>query len=142
MTSKQFLQRLQFTESELAADRDELERLRQLSTSVPTMTFNGSGVHGTDPGDRTGGFAAKILDYERRINEKLGKSVELRTEIYTTIEKLPTACDRLVLKYRYLSMMNWSEIADAMGISTRTAATYHKRALRSLDFPGKTEDNI
>lgn len=77
----------------------------------------------------------KIWDREQKINEKIDKLVDLKTEIDAAIDQIENVEERLLLKYRYLKNESWEDIAMDLNVSYRTVHRIHASALRNFVVP-------
>jgi DNA-directed RNA polymerase specialized sigma subunit len=57
----------------------------------------------------------------------------MKAEIYNAIQSLDDAECRTILEKRYLSMLDWVQIAAEMGCSTEKAYKKHRQALEALE---------
>lgn len=62
----------------------------------------------------------KIQGYEKLINEKIDRLVDLKTEINQAFDRMENTDERLLLKYRYLKNQSWEDIAFDLNVSYRT----------------------
>ena len=74
----------------------------------------------------------KVLEYEERINEEIGKLVDKRLEIEATINKVNDEVLREILVRRYLNYQKWDRIAIEMHRDLRWIYRLHGRALSKL----------
>ena len=77
----------------------------------------------------------KIWEYEQKIDAKIDKLVDLRSEINAAIEKMENPEERLLLKYRYLKNESWEDISYELNVSYRTVHRVHASALNSFVVP-------
>ena len=61
--------------------------------------------------------------------------VKLKIEIQEVIDRLPDTDERLVLTYRYLKSMSWSQIADRLYVNERTVRRWHSSGLSHIRIP-------
>ena len=61
--------------------------------------------------------------------------VKLKIEIQEVIDRLPDTDERLVLTYRYLKSMSWSQIADRLYVNERTVRRWHGNGLSHIRIP-------
>ena len=77
----------------------------------------------------------KIWEYEKKIDGKINRLVDLRSEINTAIEKMENSEERLLLKYRYLKNESWEDISYELNVSYRTVHRIHASALNNFVVP-------
>lgn len=65
--------------------------------------------------DRIGDIVPKIVDKEHEIRERIEEYDRTRSEIEDYIESVPQAKIKLILKLRFLDLLPWMEVADALG---------------------------
>ena len=77
----------------------------------------------------------KIWEYEKKIDGKINRLVDLRSEINTAIEMMENSEERLLLKYRYLKNESWEDISYELNVSYRTVHRIHASALNNFVVP-------
>ena len=137
ITAKDYLKRAYLLDKQINVEIQEMELMKTMRGQVQGM-FYGERI-GTNPNrDIEAPFIKtieKIWEREQRINEKIDKLVDLKTEIVATIDQMKTAEERLLLKYRYLKNESWEDIAMDLNVSYRTVHRIHASALRNFVVP-------
>ena len=87
--------------------------------------------------DRIGEAVPKIVDKEREIMEHIEMYDRTRAEIANYIESAPNAKIKLFMKLRFLDLMPWMEVAEAVG-GTVTEYAVKKACYRFIE--GKTPE--
>lgn len=137
ITAKDYLKRAYLLDKQINVEIQEMELMKTMRGQVQGMFY---GEHiGTNPNrDIEAPFIKtieKIWEREQRINEKIDKLVDLKTEIDAAIDQMNNAEERLLLKYRYLKNESWEDIAMDLNVSYRTVHRIHASALRNFVVP-------
>ncbi len=135
MTAREYLNQAYRLEQRMALDRERLEDLRTLSSSV--------GSPGLEPRRNPNcpteasfvNIVHRIVDQEEKVARELKLLVKLKIEIQEVIDRLPDTDERLVLTYRYLKSMSWSQIADRLYVNERTVRRWHGNGLSHIRIP-------
>lgn len=137
ITAKDYLKRAYLLDKQINVEIQEMELMKSMRGQVQGM-FYGERI-GTNPNrDIEAPFIKtieKIWEREQRINEKIDKLVDLKTEIDSAIDQMKNAEERLLLKYRYLKNESWEDIAMDLNVSYRTVHRIHASALRNFVVP-------
>lgn len=137
LTAKDYLKRAYLLDKQINVEIQEMELMKTMRGQVQGM-FYGERI-GTNPNrDIEAPFIKtieKIWEREQRINEKIDKLVDLKTEIGAAIDQMNNAEERLLLKYRYLKNESWEDIAMDLNVSYRTVHRIHASALRNFVVP-------
>ena len=137
ITAKDYLKRAYLLDKQINVEIQEMELMKTMRGQVQGM-FCGERI-GTNPNrDIEAPFIKtieKIWEREQRINEKIDKLVDLKTEIDAAIDQMNNAEERLLLKYRYLKNESWEDIAMDLNVSYRTVHRIHASALRNFVVP-------
>lgn len=137
ITVKDYLKRAYLLDKQINVEIQEMELMKTMRGQVQGM-FYGERI-GTNPNrDIEAPFIKtieKIWEREQRINEKIDKLVDLKTEIDAAIDQMNNAEERLLLKYRYLKNESWEDIAMDLNVSYRTVHRIHASAIRNFVVP-------
>lgn len=133
MDTKQYLKQAYRINELIKSQREELETLKLLSTSVVTDTSQVK-VQGSKQVDRLGNIVAKIVDMENQINEEIERCLDLKLNIHNRINNLPNVDERLVLRLRYLEFLEWDEITQRLSYSLRQIYRIHAAALANVNL--------
>lgn len=135
MTPKEYLMQAYRLENEIKIEKEKLETMRSLLTSItsPGYEEHYNPNRGTDAPYVQ--LLEKAFDIEEKIATKLTRLLELRTDIENAIDRNENKDERLVLIYRYLNHMSWSEIADEMYADKSSVRRWHDRALSRFLIP-------
>ena len=137
MTAKEYLKQAYLLDKQIQVEVKELEQLRDMRDTIQGYSY----------GERIGSNAnrnleapfiktiEKIWEYEQKIDKKINRLVDLRSEINAAIEKMENPEERLLLKYRYLKNESWEDISYELNVSYRTVHRIHASALNNFIVP-------
>ena len=131
MTTEEYLRQALWTERQIKEIREEIQRLRELASSVSGTAGERTG--GTGLGDRVGHAAAEIVYLEDMLAEEIKLYTEQYREITEAIKKVDDARYREILRRRYIKGQTYSSIACDMHYSTQNIWRLHKRAIACMD---------
>lgn len=108
------------------AIEEEIQQLR-LDKMCPSVTQDGM-PHGTGCSDLSG-YAAKVDEMMEELRQQMNQRIDLRKEIVHKIEEMGDETEKLVLRYRYIHLLKWEEIALRMDYSWKQIHRIHGKAL-------------
>ncbi len=111
------------------AIEEEIRELR-LNRMLPSLTQDGM-PHGSGGSDMSG-YAAKLDELLRDLDEQAQRCIDIRREIAGKIEAMQDETEKLVLRLRYIHGKKWEEIAVEMGYEFRYVLKIHGRALKNF----------
>ena len=123
MTAKEYLKQAYLLDKQIQVEVKKLEQLREMRGTIQGCSY-GEKI-GTNPNRNLEApfikTIEKIWEYEKKIDGKINRLVDLRSEINTAIEKMENSEERLLLKYRYLkkSCQNEDKIKKNIRITLR-----------------------
>ncbi len=154
-TKKDYLKRYQQETMALRRIEDELEELR-LDRMFPTSNSDGM-PHAHNNEDGMSKYAVLLDKYERKLIKKKYRRIRIRSEIRNRIEQLENENEKNVLTYRYIrlvdltelikqpdgtykektitpkcKLMEWDDVAVKMGYSRTQIDRFHSDALKNL----------
>ena len=107
----------------------------QIDAMVPGQRAADAMPHGSG-GDRDlSDYVAKYDEYVTALIRRRQAAQSVMIEVSSAIEALEVEEEKQVLLYRYIHLMRWEEIADAMHIALRTAFYRHGQALAHFRIP-------
>ena len=133
MTAKEYLCRGRRLNELIDSNLQELQRLRQLATSI-TPNYEGEPVSGREMKSKTEEIVVKICSLEEQIQSEIDDYVDVQREIHTAIESVDNPNERLLLRERYINFRSWEDIAEKVGYSYRQTTRLHGMALKNLKF--------
>ena len=135
MTSKEYLNQAYRLEQRIRLHKERLDELRDLAGSPGSPGFE---EHYNPNRPTEAPFIKtlyKIMDLEEKVEGELQLLLTLQEEVRETIDQVPDMDERLVLTYRYLKNMSWSQIGDELYVDERTVRRWHNRALSHVRIP-------
>lgn len=133
MNTCDYLEQVRRLDAEIRFREDEIAALRTRADGVRSVRFGQTKIKssGTDDRldailDRIDGLIAEQREVVCRLQEKI-------TEISYEITRLKDLDEAVCLTYRYVRLLPWSEIADAMGLSERHLRRIRDRGVRHLE---------
>lgn len=139
MTVKE-LSQLYYLNASIEMMRERLAELREAadirSPSISDMP-RAPGLR-----DKVGDIVPRIADEEAELEEMLREMEEKRRELNAFITRVPNVRIRLILQLRYVKMMTWQEVADAIGgreteYSVKKACYRYVGGMTASDQDGK-----
>ena len=109
---------------------DEIRELR-LKKMLPSLTQDGM-PHGSGGSDMSG-YAAKLDELLRDLDEQAQRCIDIRKEIVKKIEAMQDETEKLVLRLRYMHGKKWEEIAVEMDYGYRNVLKLHGKALSHFE---------
>ena len=106
--------------------KEEIDQLR-LDKMFPSLVQDGM-PHGSGSSDLSA-YAAKLDELLRELEDQMNERIQLRREIVRKIESMDSETEKAVLRYRYIHMLKWEEIAVKMHYGYRNILKVHGRAL-------------
>jgi RNA polymerase sigma factor (sigma-70 family) len=135
MTAEQYLSQAYRLDQRIQLDQAELGNLRTLAASVGSPGFE-EHYNPNHPTDAPFVKALeRIWEMEQKVSSELNQLLRLKQDILTVLSKVDDVDERLILTYRYLQNMSWSEISIELGVSDRTIRRWHERALSHVVVP-------
>ena len=135
MTAEEFLKLADQLDKRINAKLKEIDGIRKLLYGVSATSMEESynaTKNTTAPYVRN---IEKIMLMENEINEEIDKLVDLKIAVSKAIDALPNATFSLILRYRYIENMTWSEISKTFKVEEKTIRRWHNTALETLIVP-------
>lgn len=136
MTAKEYLNQARHLDALINCRLREIDYWKDLSGSVSGMKFDGMPHSPNRPTEAP--FVRcleKIDEIQRDVAQKVELLVAIRDKINTAIDKLADRDEQMVLRYRYLDNLSWTEISMMMNVSERTVYRIHGAALQNFSVP-------
>ena len=136
MTKKEFLNQAFFLDRRIQSKERQLAALRahavyttpQIDEAVVTSPSVKSHMEET---------AVKIIELEEVIASQIAELLELKKMIAEVIRGVGNVEYETLLEMRYLSFMDWKEIAARLGYSGKYVFEVHGRALHLVTIPDR-----
>ena len=125
-TKKEYLQSYRYAVIAETQIKEEIDQLR-MDKMFPGLIQDGM-PHGSGGSDLSA-YAAKLDELLSDLKDQMDKRIQLRREIVKKIEAMDSETEKAVLRYRYIHMLKWEEIAVKMHYGYRNVLKVHGRAL-------------
>ena len=109
--------------------KEEIDQLR-MDKMFPGLIQDGM-PHGSGGSDLSA-YAAKLDELLNDLKDQMDKRIQLRREIIKKIEDMDNETEKAVLRYRYVHMLKWEEIAVKMNYTFRHVVRIHGEALKKF----------
>lgn len=136
MHPREYLLRLKLLRKTIESNIDEINKLKNLCSAIPTTDFSKERVSGGEQSDKIATLVSKIIDLENEIQGEIDEAVDLEKEIRTVINRQENESERLLLKLRYIDFNTWEEVAEKMNYSVMQVWRIHNSALKNLKCYG------
>ena len=131
MTAREFLEQYRTAYNKATRLKDKLDQLREEYDSVGgsvILARNGSDI--SKPTERKAERVQETLD--KWANAQLD-AVAVRQEIFDVISSLDDCKLSDIMWYRYLGLLTWKEVCDAVGLSWCSVHKMHKQGVELVD---------
>lgn len=125
-TKKEYLQSYRYAVIAETQIKEEIDQLR-MDKMFPGLVQDGM-PHGSGGSDLSA-YAAKLDELLIELKDQMDKRIQLRREIVKKIEAMDSETEKAVLRYRYIHMLKWEEIAVKMEYSWQHVHRIHGKAL-------------
>ena len=128
--------------------RDEVEMLSQRIAELEQAAAGGTAritgmPRGTARWDRTGDFAAKIVEVSEKLEARRLRCMELLGWIYDFIDGVEDSRMRQILTYRYIDAESWQSIAFRIGeVDEQVPRRWHNKFLENAKFDENDERKV
>lgn len=128
----------------LRSYRDHVRRIHRINAEIaelrsmkmhPSMRIGNGMPHGSGGQEDLSGYAAEIDEMIRQLVHERSVSYKTYKEIARQIKRMNSRNESDVLFYRYISGLDWWEIAEKMGYSQRHITRIHGKALTHFELP-------
>ena len=127
---KEFLLGYKIAKLDVRRLEEQLAELQASKLSPSCMIGDGM-PHAHEPSDLSV-YAALVDELEGRLKRARYNKVRAFSNIEKCIETLESEQEKILLRYRYLKLMNWYEIAERMSTSYRHVLRIHGNALKNI----------
>lgn len=111
--------------------KEEIDQLR-MDKMFPGLVQDGM-PHGSGGSDLSA-YAAKLDELLIELKDQMDKRIQLRREIVRKIECMDSETEKAVLRYRYIHMLKWEEIAVKMSYTWQHIHRIHGKALSHFEM--------
>ncbi len=126
---KEYLQSYRYAVIAETQIKEEIDQLR-MDKMFPGLVQDGM-PHGSGGSDLSV-YAAKLDELMSDLKDQMEKRIQLRREIVKKIEDMDSETEKAVLRYRYIHMLKWEEIAVKMHYTFRHVVRIHGEALKKF----------
>ena len=130
--TKKWLNRAYSIDGEIKTLKSELKKANLAATSLATQRI-GEKVQ-TSKVNNADCAILKCVEYSEQITKKLGELYSAKIEISEAISCVDDGKLRVLLRMRYLSYMQWNEIANKMNFSVRNIQYMHDKAVEEVKY--------
>lgn len=134
MNAKQYLKQAYKLNELIESDKEELENLRSLASSI-SGDMTQERVQSSNTNDKIVNIISQIIELETEINSEIERFIALKKEIRSVINQVEDVNERLVLKYRHLIFLQWDEICTKLNYSRRQMYRIYDSALENVKVP-------
>lgn len=135
MKAKEYLHQAYRLDQRIQSDLDELDRLRELSTS-PSSPSWGERIQKTRATDALFvRYLERIEELQIKINDEVDHLIALKEQIRDVINEVVNTDERMVLRYRYVHNFTWEQIGDELNADKSTIRRWHGNALNHVVLP-------
>ena len=132
MMVKEYLEQIRELDQSIADRKGMLTELRAAATrTMPAI--GGSRTGGEPDGDRTGDLAVRIADLQEEISRDTDRLAELRQEAKKMIDRTGSRNEKNVLEMRYIWLLDWKQVANALHYTERNVYYLHRSGLKALE---------
>ncbi len=135
MTAREYLNQAYRLDQRIHADLEEIERLREMASSVSSPGFE----ERHNPNRPTEApfvrCVIKVMEMEEKLNGEVERLMTLKEQMRTVIDALPCVDEQMVIRYRYVHGKTWEEIGDELHADRTTVYRWHNNALRHVTLP-------
>ncbi len=130
MKAKDFLLQVQRLDTMIKNKIAEKEQWWTIATNT-TASYNGERVQSSGSQQKMADAAITYVDYEREIDRRIDELIDVKRDIISVIEQLPTH-EYDVLHKHYIQGMELVDVADAKQRTYSWVTTVHGRALKHV----------
>ena len=136
---KEYLSRYRWDKVSLEEICKEIDACR--ANALPGgINYDGM-PHGSGNNSDLSDYAVKYSELLEKLKAKREQLITDLAEISAAIEAVEDPRSNILLRYRYIQLKDWGDIADAMGyVEDYVRRTLHSRALRDFEIPGQPKD--
>lgn len=128
----EFLNQIESAEKEIALDKVTLSCMEQNRTYVKAARTDRNALMAAYGNANYEKVCDKVVDLERKIDQKKLRLVELRESVIALIESIPSPVHARLLELRYIEKLPFTKIAPILGYSRTHVYRLHSEALDML----------
>lgn len=135
MTAKEFLSQAFYLDKRIKGKLKQIERLRGLAEGVKVSFSDMPKIIGDHRHSKVEEYTVRIMDLEKELASDIENMERLQKDIKEAIARIGNIQLETILELRYLSYLQWPEIATEMNYSADYVFQLHRRALRLIHLP-------
>ncbi len=135
MTIRDYLSQSYRLRERIRLHQEELMELRELAVSIAAPGYEEKYNASRNEHAPYEDIIVKIADLQKVHSDELSKLLAFKSELSKLFEKVSNTDEKLILQYRYICNMRWTDIADELGWDPRTVRRWHNKALGKLSVP-------
>ncbi len=129
---KEYLNEYKLSCKKVVALQEQLESLREVEQSAKVQKLSDM-PKGSSKSDLSN-LMIRIEKLQEKIDTALAKCIEKKLEIEESLICLVDDEEARVLRYRYIKLLGWREIAKRLDYSVRHVQRIHGRAIENYDI--------
>lgn len=134
MTAKEYLCGYHNLLEKIAKKKEYIAFCDQRAKSVPSPNYSEPRVDHTPPKEAYfEKWVIRSSDAQRELEDLEAQLPKVKADIESTISKLENVDFQMLLTYRYIDWMLWSEICAKLCCSLQTVYRWHREALEKVD---------
>lgn len=133
MTTKRYLEQIEWLERAIKNKLVEIERLDALIKTIPALPYDKDKVMSSSDQDKLGCDVAKLLDEQNAISSLFNRYLKRRDRIIQQIESISEPKYLCVLSLRYLEYKELYQVSNETGYSYSHVKRLHKEALNEFE---------
>lgn len=126
----------------LSKFRESIQAVKRIEEQITELERHESSPRTIDIGMHGSRARKDMSDYAAKKDELISKMMQARymrvstyTDIFQSIEDVPSERERQVLTLRYIKCLKWEEIAVEMHVEWAQVHRIHARALKHFKIP-------
>lgn len=132
MNAKEYLNQAYRLDQRINSKLEQVAALRSLTQKI-TVSYEGEAVSRTRNVSSMEDTIIRLMEAENELNAAIDALVDLKQNVYATIQKVEKPEYQFLLEMRYLCFKTWAEIADQMHLEEHYVFRVHGQALRDVE---------
>lgn len=134
MDKKEFLKQIRQIDQIILCNQEELKELQEQSTGIGAVDYGKERVRGSisTKEARFTEIVADIIQLKEQIQRDTERMLSIKHLVRTSIEKLESVEERLVLQRKYFLGESWKVVASQLKMSDSAVFRVHQSALEHL----------
>lgn len=128
LTAKKYLSQARYLDADINSRQQELDSVRKNLSSIQSPQIKEDVIQESRKGAYDEKFI-KLFEIDDDISEKIDELVNLKDDISKRIDNVEDRLSVVILRYRYVNMLEFHEIANKLQQSERHITRLHGDAL-------------